>query len=1177
MLVDRDDRTDGQRVTGRQVPFRQLHGPAAFILDGDARVHLLAGGDRGDHLARLAGDLVNAFLHGLALDHIAILDLAGHFGDDRNGEGVPGGDHRPRFDHLPVADAQGGAVRHGEPLPVNALIVEHGDLGVAVHDHFEPFVVPDRVQFLVADLAATLGAHLGLFHRTTRRAADMKGAHGQLGAGLADGLGRDDAHRLADVDHVAAAQVAAVAHGADAALGLAGEHRADHHPVDTRGLDGLHPVLGDLLVHAHQHFAGVRIDHILQRHAAEDTFTDAHDHLAAFDQGLGHGAAHGAAVPHDDGRILGHVHQPSGEVAGVGGLERGVGQTLAGAVGGDEVLENAQALAEVGLDRGLDDLAGGLGHQAAHPRQLTDLVLGATRARVGHDIDRVEALDLPGLAGRVRQIFHRHLVHHLLGDLVRGLGPDVDDLVVLFTVGDETVGILLIHVRRLTLRVLDKLLLAHRDLHVVDADGDAGPGGVFITQVLEPVGENDRFLGAGVAVGVVDEEGQFLLGQLLVDQGERHRLWQQVADDQPTDGRVHHGAVDAYPHPGLHVGRAVVVGDPGLGRRTVQRALADHPEPLAGHVVQPEDDVLAGNDDRPAVGRREDVVGGHHQYPGLDLGLDRERHVHRHLVAVEVGVEGRADERVELDGLALDEVDLEGLHAQPVQGRGAVEDDRVLLDDILEHVPDLLHPFLHHLAGALDGGDVALVLEPVVDERLEQLERHLLGQTALVQAQVRADDDDRTAGIVHPLTEQVLAEAPLLALEHVGERLERPLVRPGDGAAAAAVVEQHVHRLLQHPFFVADDDVRRVQFQQALQPVVAVDHPPVQVVQVRGGETAALERHQRPQIRRQHRDHLEDHPFRPVAGADEGLDHVEPLAVLAPLGLRAGLSHVHPQLDRQPLEPTHLLLPEHPLHQGFARLLGQRGMLHLVHQPALLVLGHGLGQVGEQFVNRLGADTDLELARKLLEAVPVLLLVEQRADGQLIGTGVHDHVRFEIENALQLLEGHVENGADLRRQTLQKPDMGDRRGQLDMPQPLTTNLGLNNLDPALFADHAPVLHALVLAAVALVVLDRPENLGTEQAVPLGLEGPVVDGLRLLDLTVRPFPDLVRRGQGYLHLVETEGSFWLGKKVEQFFHEITFCRCASIRSSTSRPGPAFPGKGRAATRATRHPGRVPSVP
>jgi hypothetical protein len=48
-----------------------------------------------------------------------------------------------------------------------------------------------------------------------------------------------------------------------------------------------------------------------------------------------------------------------------------------------------------------------------------------------------------------------------------------------------------------------------------------------------------------------------------------------------------------------------------------------------------------------------------------------------------------------------------------------------------------------------------------------------------------------------------------------------------------------------------------------------------------------------------------------------------------------------------------------------------------------------------------------------------------------------------------------------------------------------------------------VLHALVLAADALVVLHGPKDLRAEETVSLGLEGSVVDGLRLLHLAVRP--------------------------------------------------------------------------
>src|SRR3984957_10534838 len=48
------------------------------------------------------------------------------------------------------------------------------------------------------------------------------------------------------------------------------------------------------------------------------------------------------------------------------------------------------------------------------------------------------------------------------------------------------------------------------------------------------------------------------------------------------------------------------------------------------------------------------------------------------------------------------------------------------------------------------------------DERLEQFQRHLLRQSALMQTQGRTHDDDGAARVIHALAQQVLAEpAPL--------------------------------------------------------------------------------------------------------------------------------------------------------------------------------------------------------------------------------------------------------------------------------------------------------------------------------------------------------------------------------------------------------------------------------
>ena len=125
-----------------------------------------------------------------------------------------------------------------------------------------------------------------------------------------------------------------------------------------------------------------------------------------------------------------------------------------------------------------------------------------------------------------------------------------------------------------------------------------------------------------------------------------------------------------------------------------------------------------------------------------------------------------------------------------------------------------------------------------------------------------------------------------------------------------------------------------------------------------------------------------------------------------------------------------------------------------------------------------------------------------------------------------------------RRQRLQEPDVRDRRGQLDVAQALTAHLGLDDLDAALLADDAAVLHALVLAAVALVVLHRPKDLRAEQTVPLRLERAVVDRLRLLHLAVGPLADLLRRRQRDANRAERKRVLRLLEEVEDVFHVVS---------------------------------------
>ena len=88
-------------------------------------------------------------------------------------------------------------------------------------------------------------------------AAGMEGTHGQLGAGLADGLGRDDADGLAHVHELAVGHVRAVALGADADAGLAGQHASDRDFGDARVDDLLGQIVGNQLVGLDEHLASV--------------------------------------------------------------------------------------------------------------------------------------------------------------------------------------------------------------------------------------------------------------------------------------------------------------------------------------------------------------------------------------------------------------------------------------------------------------------------------------------------------------------------------------------------------------------------------------------------------------------------------------------------------------------------------------------------------------------------------------------------------------------------------------------------------------------------------------------------------------------------------------------------------------------------------------------------------
>ena len=104
----------------------------------------------------------------------------------------------------------------------------------------------------------------------------------------------------------------------------------------------------------------------------------------------------------------------------------------------------------------------------------------------------------------------------------------------------------------------------------------------------------------------------------------------------------------------------------------------------------------------------------------------------------------------------------------------------------------------------------------------------------------------------------------------------------------------------------------------------------------------------------------------------------------------------------------------------------------------------------------------------------------------LVDVDGRDHVGREVDDLLEVLRGQVEQVAQAARDTLEVPDVGDGGGELDVAHPLTTHLGAGHLDAAALTDDALEADPLVLAAVALPVPGRAEDLLAEEPSFSGL-------------------------------------------------------------------------------------------
>src|SRR5215217_4762244 len=449
--------------------------------------------------------------------------------------------------------------------------------------------------------------------------AGVERTHGELGARLADGLGRDDAYGLAHVHGPVGRERPAVAGLAHAlrALALGGRTHRNERLTRQLVLPGGEQARRDVCACLGDELSRLGVDEV----AGQETGSHRVVLVAAsaFEvQWQFHVSLRAAVlVVHDD--VLGDVDEATGQVARVGGTQGRVGLALPGTVGRGEVLQHRKAFHEVGLHRLLDDLALRVRHQAAHTGELGEVVVVTTGAGVGHHVDRVQAPEV--------------VLHRLL-NLVLGLGPERYDALQPLVVGDEALVPLVFDLVDLTLETLEYLLFLLRHDDVVLADRDAGLGSRVEADPLQVVEELAHQLGRLVGHVLGHEVLDLTLLQRVVDVGIRlgvvgitevvpQRLLDVLVEQDTPEGRLDPLAVATGDYFVVDLERTLLVRGLGLVVGRDERLGLGILEALrlVGYVVEPKHHVLRRYGDGEPVRRKQDVLRGEHENAGLGLRL----------------------------------------------------------------------------------------------------------------------------------------------------------------------------------------------------------------------------------------------------------------------------------------------------------------------------------------------------------------------------------------------------------------------------------------------------------------------------------------------------------------------------------------------------------------------------
>ena len=322
------------------------------------------------------------------------------------------------------------------------------------------------------------------------------------------------------------------------------------------------------------------------------------------------------------------------------------------------------------------------------------------------------------------------------------MSPGIDHLIVTFVVGDETHVIVHHDLFDFLVTAFNQLFLFLRDDDITQVEGQTAFEGHLVTQVLDSIQE---FAGTGYTDSldnIADDVTQRLLGNDRIDISTfcRHDF---VNDHTTNRSFLNHlinniavfiqvfcnNADDS-----MDIYLTFVVSNQCFFRTVEDQAFTFSTLTQLGDVIQTQYHILSRHCDRRTIRRVQNIMSLEHQHLCFQNCFVAQRQVNSHLVTVEVGIERRTCQRVQLNSFSFDHLRLESLNTQTVKCRRTVQQYRMTLHYVFSHQ---------------------------------------FRNTAFTHLQFRTYDDNRTGRIVNTLTQQVLTETSLLTFQAVRKRFQR--------------------------------------------------------------------------------------------------------------------------------------------------------------------------------------------------------------------------------------------------------------------------------------------------------------------------------------------------------------------------------------------------------------------